>query len=216
MQRWAPSGPRGLPQRMVTCPAFGGTTHVERPCPATAGALEEVGVALLAVWRRNARSARLATPLLRLADALLAGAGLGRLQPPASAFPGMRTPATACPCTKPCMSLVYMISSLQRCVHRKAVEKHFLASFCPACIQIVTGAGNITSLCTANIWASMQRCIKAAATPGYHSTHGACAPAMPLVVGHASSRRLPNISLARWLAGSLAWLGLTSTRCWPA
>ena len=59
-----------------------------------AGALEEVGAALLAVWRRNARSARLATPLLRLADTLLASAGLGHLQPPSSAFPGMGTPAT--------------------------------------------------------------------------------------------------------------------------
>ncbi|KAK9846640.1 hypothetical protein WJX81_008203 [Elliptochloris bilobata] len=52
------------------------------------GALEDVGAALLAVWRRSARSPRLATPLLRLADTLFAHAGLGRLQPPASAFPG--------------------------------------------------------------------------------------------------------------------------------
>lgn len=72
-----------------------------------AGALEEVGAALLAVWRRNARSARLATPLLRLADTLLAGAGLGRLQPPASAFPGMWTPGYRLPLHEPCMFPVH-------------------------------------------------------------------------------------------------------------
>lgn len=62
-----------------------------------AGALEEVGAALLTVWRRNARSARLATPLLRLADTLLAAAGLGRLQPPVSAFPGVWAPGYRLP-----------------------------------------------------------------------------------------------------------------------
>ena len=59
-------------------------------CRRAAGELEEVGAALLAVWARHARSQRLATPLLRLADVLLAHAGLGRLRAPRSAFPGAR------------------------------------------------------------------------------------------------------------------------------
>ena len=100
VRRWAPLGLQTVPT-ISNVPAnlvvHGGQRSCMQTWLAVAGALEEVGAALLAVWRRNARSARLATPLLRLADTLLATAGLGRLQPPASAFPGMLIPVICMP-----------------------------------------------------------------------------------------------------------------------
>ena len=50
------------------------------------GMLDRVAAALLAVWRRNAGSARLALPLLRCADLLYTEGGLEDL--PCDSFPG--------------------------------------------------------------------------------------------------------------------------------